>query len=810
MRRSASIYLSSVAVIAQLCLAAPIHAQTADAAEAVAAEEDVGEIIVTAQKRSERLQDVPVAITAVTGDALLNRGIADTKNLTQVAPSLTFGQGNNPNNSSFRVRGIGTSVFGIGSEASVSVVMDGVVMARGAQGFADLADIERIEVLRGPQGTLFGKNATAGVISVVTARPSKTLSGSVNASVAEMGEYRVNGTVSAPISDVVGVRLSGFYNNDDGYYYNVAQKKKINGFESWGVRGKLEFDLGDLNLLGMASYSENNGTCCQSALIRSDNANLSTLIGPVVARPFNREVVSNGDNVSRTNQAIFSLEGSYDLGAATITSLTAYQKYNFYAGFDVDGINNATPIYTGGNGLAPYYANYDVNAGPFDLKQFSQELRLASSGSNRFNYVVGLYYDQLTGNRSFGRRIVTCPTSIAANQGLALGATCPSPRGSSGSANSHLEATQYAAFGQIDYRLVGGLKAIAGIRVQHQSLWVYGAQDVAPLVVGDTPMFSGATLTSGRTDASDDAVTGRAGLQYEFNRHAQAYATFSHGYKGQSLGTEFNQTFNNNAIVEPETVNAYEIGFKGSTSNRVLTVAIAAFLADYKNLQVQANKSDNSTGTFLFVVTNAGTSQTKGIEIETTLRPTEELSIQSSFAYVHGRFDANGLACPLNLQAAAVTVPFGGVQPNNTCFRQASSTGTLSGNQQNVRNGILPVTPEWRFSINPRYEKPVSSNMIAYVDLNFAWQSKVNFALEQDQLAIQKAYATLDATIGIRPADKGLRASIWVKNAFDQNYYSSLGRFTTLTSNTVTPNNILGFMPKSALRYFGASIGYSF
>lgn len=807
MRSFASVLLGSAALIAQLTTA---HAQEAPASRTSSAGEDTGEIIVTAQKRSERLQDVPVAITAVTGEALLNRGIADTKNLTQISPSLTFGQGNNPNNSSFRVRGIGTSVFGIGSEASVSVVMDGVVMARGAQGFADLADIERIEVLRGPQGTLFGKNATAGVISVVTARPSSTLSGSINASVAEMGEYRVNGTVSAPLSDTVGVRLSGFYNNDDGYYYNVARDQKVNGYESWGIRGKIEFDLGDLNILGTASYSRNNGTCCQSALVRSDNSNLNTLISPVVARPFNRDVISNENTVSRTNQAIFSLEASYDLGGATITSLTAYQKYNFYAGFDVDGINNATPIYTGGNGLAPYYANYDVNAGPFDLSQISQELRLASSGSNRLNYVVGLYFDKLTGNRSFGRRIVTCPTTIAANQGLALGAACPSPRASSGSATSHLEATQYAAFGQVDFRVVGGLKAIAGIRVQHQSLWVYGAQDAAPLVAGDTPMFSGATLTSGRQDASDDAVTGRAGLQYEFSRQAQAYATFSHGYKGQSLGTEFNQTFNNNAVVQPETVNAYEIGFKGSTSDRVLSVSVAAFLADYKNLQVQANKSDNSTGTFLFVVTNAGTSQTKGIELEATLRPTDELSILGSMAYVHGRFDANGLACPLNLQASAVTVAFGAAQPNNTCFRQASSSGALSGNQQNVRNGILPVTPEWRFSLNPRYEREVSSNMVAYVDLNFAWQSKVNFSLEQDALAEQKAYASLDATIGIRPIDKGFRASIWVKNLMDQNFYSSLGRFTTLTSNTVTPNNILGFMPKNGLRYFGASLGYSF
>jgi len=809
MRLSACAFLVSATAVAFAICPAPAAAQVVEPQTASLDEGDQEEIIVTAQKRSERLQDVPLAITALTGETLAARNITDTKNLAQVAPSLSFGQGNNPNNSSFRIRGIGTSVFGVGSESSVSVVMDGIVMARAAQGFSDLADIERIEVLRGPQGTLFGKNATGGVISIVTARPTADLSGRFSATVAEKGEYRVSGTVAGPLSDKIGFRLTGFYNNDDGYYYNVAQEKKVNGYEAWGIRGKLEFDLGPLNLLFSASYSQNNGNCCQNALIHSDNSDLDLLIAPVVAHPFNQEISSNGDNVSRTNQSLYSLEANYDLGNAQITSITGYQKYNFYAGFDVDGINDPVPLYTGGNGLAPYYAQFDVNAGPFDIGQFSQELRLASTGENRLNYVVGLYFDSLKVNRSFGRRIVTCPTTVAANQGLSVGDVCPAPAAASGSASSHLEAKQYAAFGQIDFRLVGGLKAIAGIRVQHQSMWVEGAQDADPLVPGDTPMFRGATLTSGRTDASDDAVTGRAGLQYEFGRHAQAYATYTRGYKGQSLGTEFNQTFNNNPVVQPETVNAYEIGFKGSTPDRVLSVAVAAFLADYKNLQVQANRSDNSTGTFLFVVTNAGTAKTKGVEIEATLRPSEHFSINAALAYVHGRFDADGLACPLQFQAGAVTIPYGQAAPVNTCFRATSSTGTLSGRQQNVRNGILPNTPDWRLSINPRYERELGS-FIAYADLNFSYQSTVRFALEQDPMTVQPGYATVDATLGLRSLGSGLSASVWVKNLTDKHYYSTIGHNSLLTSMDVTPGNLSGFMPKAASRYFGATVGYSF
>ncbi|BBC74279.1 TonB-dependent receptor [Altererythrobacter sp. B11] len=773
-----------------------------------------GQIIVTAQKRSERLQDVPLAITAVTGAALEARNITDTKNLVQVAPSLSFGQGNNPNNSSFRIRGIGTSVFGVGSESSVSVVVDGVVMARAAQGFTDLADIERIEVLRGPQGTLFGKNATGGVISVVTARPTDYVSGKVRATIAEHDEYHINGTVAGPVSDNIGARITAYYNDDKGIYDNLANGDRVNATQSWGLRGKLEFDIGDLNLLASASYNEIDSNCCQSALVRSDSAILDQLVAPVVARPFNTDVSSNGNAVSNTDLAIYSLEANYDLGWGSITSITAYQKYNFLGGFDVDGINTPEPIYTGGAGTAPFYAQFDINSGPFDIGQFSQELRIASAGDQAFNYVAGVYYDNTKINRSFGRRIVNCPTSDPLNQGLAIGVICPAPVGTSGSATSHLEQEQIAAFGQVDFTIVGGLKALAGIRVQHQSMWVEGAQDIGPIVPGDVPMFTGATLTSGRTDAKDDAVTGRAGLQYEFSPDAQAYATYSRGYKGQSLGTEFNQTFNNNPVVEPETVNAYEVGFKASTTDNLLSVSLAGFIADYKNLQVQANRSDNSTGTFLFVVTNAGTASTKGVELEATVRPTEGFSVHLGAAYIHGRFDADGLACPLQQRLGVPVVPSTNV-PANTCVRVQSldSSGNViatSGATQYVRDGKLPNTPEFRFSLNPHYELDVSADHVAYVDAIIDYQSKVNFSLEQDPLTYQDGFATVDLTVGVRPIGTGFSASIFVKNLFDKQYYTGLGHASTATAQNVTPNNLLGYTPKAAFRYFGATVGYSF
>ncbi|WP_162792204.1 TonB-dependent receptor [Novosphingobium sp. P6W] len=804
----------TAALLASSILASVASPALAQATDASGTTEGAGnEIIVTAQKRSERLQDVPLAITAVTGDSLAERNITDTTSLQKVSPTLTYTQGTNPSNSTFRIRGIGTQVFGQGSEPAVSTVIDGVVMARQAQGFSDLADIERVEVLRGPQGTLFGKNASGGVISIVTARPTDVLSGKVQATIAEMGEYHLNGTVSGPINDAVGVRLTGYYNKDDGYIHNVVLGDKVNGYESWGVRGKVEFKLGDLNLLASGSYNKNNADCCQSVAIRTDNANLASLMGPVVAGPKNDEVSTNLSTVSKTSSQIYSLEGSYDLGATTITSITAYQKYSFYNNQDVDGLNTPVPIYTGLNGNAPAYAQFDVNGGPFTLNQWTQELRLGSNGNHDLNYVVGLFYSDLHLDRAFSRRIVSCPTSNPLNQGLAIGAACPAPVGASGSHAAELDSSHIAAFGQADYRIVGGLKVVGGIRLQREKLKVDGHQNAAALVGGDTPAFSGATLTSGTTKASDDAITGKAGLQYEFSRNAQVYASYTRGYKGQSLGTEYNQTFNNNPVVAPEKVNAYEIGFKGATSDGKLRVAAAAFLADYTDLQVQANRSDQSTGNFLFVVTNAGKAQTKGVEVEATFQPDDHFSLGVNMAYVKGTFDADGLACPLSQRVGTPIIAVGQAVPANTCARVQTSNGAggtvTSGPQQNIRGGMLPNTPRWRIGFNPRYEHEIGA-YLGYIDLSLAYQSDVTFSLEQDPLLKQDGYPIVDATIGIRAQDKGFNASVFVKNMFNQNYYANVANGTTLTSQMLTPNNLTAFRPKGAFRYFGASMGYKF
>src|SRR5262245_53075043 len=236
MRTNSSCASLVAAAVAAIIASGKVDAQaTAESTEASPPQEALGleDVIVTAQKREQRQQDVPLAVTAVTGATLENQQINDTINLVKAVPSLTFQAGNNPSNNSFRIRGVGTSLFSLGVEPSVSVVVDGVVQSRQSQNFTDFADIERVEVLRGPQGTLFGKNATAGVINIITARPTRDLLIKSSLTAAQDDEYRASGTLSGPITDTLRARLNVFYNDVGGYHTNAA-----NGRDEGDSKGK--------------------------------------------------------------------------------------------------------------------------------------------------------------------------------------------------------------------------------------------------------------------------------------------------------------------------------------------------------------------------------------------------------------------------------------------------------------------------------------------------------------------------------------------------------------------------------------------
>lgn len=798
--------LASAAIVAPASALAQATEVAPGQSEEVPTAESMGDIVVTAQKREERLQDVPLAITAVGADQLANRQINDSQNLVQAIPSLSFQQGSNATNTSFRIRGVGTALFGQGVEASVGLVVDGVVAARQAQSFTDFADIERVEVLRGTQGTLFGKNATAGVINVVTARPSKDFEANGDVTIAERDEYRVRGSVSGPITDTLRARITGYYNDVGGHYRNLLTDEWQNGSTGFGVRGKLEWEPTDnLVLLASADYRETDANCCQTAPVQLVNPVLQQLLAPVRAGASRRELSDQPEfNYSRTDQQTYSLQADLDLGAASITSITAFQKFNLASNLDVDRIGSASPVYVGGSTGAAF-SQWNLNLGTVDLEQFTQELRVASSGSNRLNYVAGVFFADLSLDRGFARRRAIC----AAGQPSQIGQPCTPTSYQSLVSTARFKNTNYSAFGQVDWEVFDRLKLIGGLRVQHEEISVDGRR-TGPVVAGDA-LFGG-TIGGGSDEASDTAVTGRAGVQYEFSRRAQAYASYTRGYKGLGFDTEITAPFGNQTAVQPEHVNAYEIGFKGSTSDGKLTVALAGFWSDYTDLQIQANRSDPATGTVIFAQTNAGSSTTKGVELEATLQPSRAFSVATAVTYARSRADIDGLGCPLQLQGAAPTLT--GNFPINSCYRRqsvnAAGQTVVSGVLQDVRNGRLPASPDLRINVSPRYDNvfdDLGLRLFAQVDVSF--QSDQLFGIEQDPLLRQQAYATLDLSIGIGDPDKRYTLTAFVKNVTNQNYVTTL-QHTTLLGTTTNAFDIFGFSPKAASRYFGATLAGRF
>lgn len=773
---------------------------SAGQAAAADASSTLEEIVVTAQKRTERLQDVPVAVTAISGDVLSERQIDDATLLTQLVPSLTFAQGNAANNNNMRVRGIGTAVFSVGVESSVSTVVDGVVLARQTQGFADLADIERIEVLRGPQGTLFGKNATAGVVNVVTKRPSAKLTASAQLTLAEGDEQRMKASVSGPITDTIRARVSAYYNDVGGHFENITLKQDVNGFSSFGGRARVEWDATEkLNVLFTADYKDTNSHCCASFFTQVDNPVLAALTAPIKASPGNRKVIDNRASRSTTQQELVAMEANWTFDAFTLTSITGYQHYHTLSEQPVDRLNTPRPIF-----ITPGSGQLDINDGTINIRQSTQEFRITSPADERLSYVLGVYYLNLDADRFFKRRTGTCVAG-GANGPAVVGAFCNAPVFSSTFAQANTKTENYSLFGQADFKLTKQLSLIGGLRWQTEDVSYYGIRP-APQVLfpGDAVQLP---FAAGGKTVDDTAITGKVGVQYRFSPRAQTYVTYSTGYKGAGWGTELGTDFTNQTPALKETVKAYEVGYKAQLFDNRMSFNAAAFRSDFKGQQIQATLFDPLTGISTTVLGNAGSATVQGIETELTAKPIRRLTISGGLTYLKSTFDADGLSCPLQAQATPIVIPLQGAPPINQCFRR-TATGILV---QNVRDGDLPNAPKWRGTLSVRYDdRLLDTKWFGFAQASVTAQSDYSYGLTQDPLDHAKGYGIVDLNFGARSPDGRYAVTLYVKNLTDQHFLGSEGPAPALTSPTLTPTNRAGIAPKEASRYVGATFAVTY
>jgi iron complex outermembrane receptor protein len=743
---------------------ATLLAGTVLSAPAFGQDRDDGDVIVvTAQKREQTLQETPVAVSVIGGDTLDATGTSSVEALTDFSPSLTFQQGSNELNSSLNIRGVGTSVFSTAVEPSVSIVIDDVVMARAGQGFQDLIDIERVEVLRGPQSTLFGKNASAGVVSVTTSDPSASPTAAFDAEATNDGAYAFRGTVSAPLSDTVGFRLSGFYKDFDGYIDQLGEGPDAGSYENYGVRGKLQFEPSDkftLKLIGDWRESES----VPGALVVRDNSNPAYLdaIAPVIPGTENDQINTNGENFSDTSQWGLQANAEYTFdNDFTLTSITAYRTWDFENNIDVDGLPLQDPQPGG-------LLTFDVNNGRTDLSQFSEEIRLASPRINNFDFLLGAFAFQLDADRSFQRRL-----EIA----IPAGQIAQSARFDGGvkTTNLALFASGNLYFNNDATTIFGGIRGI-----YEELEWDAFRDPANVLVPGDLPFGGTLGTFADFSDSTDDtALVGNIGVRQSFNDFVDGYASYSRGYKGQAYTVAF-ASVDGLDIVDAEESDAYELGLKMSSPGGKWNANFALFHTEYDNFQAQGQRP----GEITFELTNAGTVKTSGFEAELIGSPTEYLDVNLGYAFIDATIDEF---------------------PRAPCYTgQTPAEGCVDG-AQDLGGAELPFSPDHRFTAFARQVIPFSGQSFnGFVQVNGSWQSEQQYTLANDPRSIQEGYGIINGAVGLRDKDGRWEGQVFANNIADQFYTSNITPFG-LFGGIVYQN-----LPRNYERFYGVRLRFNF
>ncbi len=686
-------------------------------------------VTVSATRRSASLQSVPVAVSVIDGEQLAqaNRNSIDT--IIQEVPSATFRQQGGNKDSTIFVRGIGTISTSPGVEPTVSTVVDGVVFARPGQATLDLLDIDRIEILRGPQGTLFGKNASSGVVNVIGRKPGEQASGFVDASWYEGSEKRVRAGVSGAIAPgVVRGSLTALYADYDGNVDNIHAGGKLsgnlNGYDRKGARARVDITPNkEVDITLIADYLRSNASPSLTAY-KSTSAPFSAALAPVVASAENRQVVADIPSDIRDTNKGLSAQVDWRLGGHTLTSITAVRDWDNAQYTTTSAIGNAAET---GRITAAYPATRDI--GTVDFRQVSQEVRLASPKDRFVDYVVGAYY--LHGkDRETYQRLVTTNVFNA------------------GRADYGVKNDSYSLFGESTINFAADWRAIAGARWTKDELSYDHVRTST-----STAAFPGvqpAVQNSGST--SEDGYSGRLGLQYDVSSSVNTYATYSRGYKGPAYNVFFNMLARDTLALKPETSDSFELGLKTSAFDRRLTANLAVFHTSYDNYQ--ANFYDTVGGTVITRLINAGKVSTRGVELDVSARPTRQFTLSGALAYTDAKID------------------------NFNCPPAATASCNLNGQP-------LPFSPKWKAFTRANYALTLQNGLIADFSADYAYQSKTQFDLFQSPDAIQGAYGIVNASIALSSPVGGWRIALVGKNLANKSYATNLVTSTGYVTRTV-------------------------
>lgn len=746
-------------------------------------------IVVTARRRVEEAQKVPAPITVLQGKHIEEARIYQIQDLQQQLPNFTS-QFIHARQSSVAIRGIGNNTANEGLESSVGIYLDNVYLGHPGQAVFDLLDIEQIDLFRGPQGTLFGKNTTAGVLNISSRQPVFHQEGSTEVSMGERGYHQIKGMFNQPLSDNVAMRVSAYTTQDDGWIKNTYSGKDLNKINRYGVRGRILYQPNDqLSLRVIAEHNQEDsstgslipysfGPWNPTGDIKSylpsgvPGSNATTyadrvaLLGAknIKRHPSDFSVDFNAEQQSKINQNAVSAELNWQFdNGIKFTSITAWRDWIFKPKNDLD------------------FTRLDGVTGGFnvDQNQFSQEVRLASPANKTFEYVLGAYYyyQDIQNNNSYktGTHALAATTSLPNNAYL--------------SGLGHSKTNSHAIFGQSTWHVMPKFDLMAGLRLtsERKSGQVRQA-NIEPIIYTVlSPLFK--AYDTGHLSRTDHSLASLATASYEFNPNILGFATLSTGEKSggynlNSVATPAAVLGNSALNVNPEKARNVEIGLKNSFLDNRLFININGFLTKVKGYQaVTTIAVDNQ---YLNLLTNIGDLTSKGIELELRAQLNRQFSVNFNAAYTNAKFDSGTAPTPFET--------FNG-PGGTTDSGYGKGSRDISGHRVNG-------APRLTTHLALQHQHEVFANAEHYSLVNYSWRSETYADANNSMYSKIPSYGVLNLVSGLRfpQGDNTIDLSFWAKNILDERYYLGL----------VNSGNGVYTASAAEPRTIGASIKYSF
>jgi iron complex outermembrane receptor protein len=693
-------------MISLLLAASSLSAFTTAHAQDATSSEVVGEVIVTAQKREQKLLDVPISIAAISSDSLAKSNITELGALQTLVPN--FQVSDNVSVRTVYIRGVGGGGRTVAFDTRTGIYLDGVYIGQPMAADAVLTNLERVEVLRGPQGYLYGQNTVSGAVNLVTKAPSNTVEGKLIGSYGNKDDVKLIGMANMPlVEDKVFLRVGASYENRDGFIHNVTLDKNVDDLNAYGGRAQLRIIPNEkLKIDISADYSRQlshkvNGEA------RSDTFNT----GGTPAAPADQPFVTDDDYPERDLNRNWglALTVNYDLGPVTATSITGYR--NAYRNWNVDLDHGPLDF-----AIFNYYDNY---------KTISQELRFTDNGGGKLHYVAGLFF---LNNKGENDRRLTY-SSLAPLLGV--------PANSKIRTNPSVNNSTYAAFAAVDYEFLPGLTLNTGLRYNYETkkLTINQQSDIGP------PITNLAVINGYHDSMDEQSLSPSVGLTWKPATDTTVYAKYARGVKSGGFNADYLTTTQlaGDLHLGKETVDSYETGVKYRTPGRMITVSADVFYATYKNYQVsQFRIIPNSTPPQIeLALTNAGKVETYGPEASVLIAPLNGLTLDLSAAWLHAVYKE---------------------------FPNGGGLGVdYSGNR-------LEYAPKVTASATLDYEHPVTQALTGFgrVTANFhgsQYSDSSNAAVFR-----QKSYTLVNLRAGVRTESDRWELAAYAQNLFDKLY----------------------------------------